>query len=137
MLFATAKSGFNAIAFLYDLIAEYSEQQTKLAKQSAMALTYDSEGDGRMGNSQASIIIYEYSDLKINNKNMNILLGDVEPPNNYYNDLELNYLTFNLLDYTSVEEIIREINEEIYGENLVTIPDPNKSYIVKIVSDFS
>ena len=82
-------------------------------------------------------IIYEYSDLKINNKNMNILLGDVEPPNNYYNDLELNYLTFNLLDYTSVEEIIREINQEIYGENLVTIPDPNKSYIVKIVSNFS
>ena len=81
-------------------------------------------------------VIYEFHDLKIH-KNMNILLGDIEPPNHYYKDLELNYLTFNLFDYQNVEEIIREINEEIYGENLVTIPDPNKSYIVKIVSDFS
>ena len=68
---------------------------------------------------------------------MNILLGDVEPPQHYYDDIELKYLIYNLFDYTSVEEIIKEINEEIYGENLVTIPDPNKSYIIKIVSDFS
>ena len=81
-------------------------------------------------------VIYEFHDLKIH-KNMNILLGDIEPPSQYYKDLELNYLIYNLFDYQNVEEIIREINEEIYGENLVTIPDPNKSYIVKIVSDFS
>jgi len=80
--------------------------------------------------------MYEFSNLKID-KDKNILLGDVEPPSEYYNDIELNYLTFNLLDYTSVEEIIKEINEEVYGDNLVTIPDPNKSYIVKLVSDFS
>jgi len=82
-------------------------------------------------------IIYDFPDLKINNKNMNILLGDVEPPSDYYSDLELHYLVFNLFDYQNVEEIIKEINQEIYGENLVTIPDPNKSYIIKIVSDFS
>ena len=82
-------------------------------------------------------IIYDFPDLKINNKNMNILLGDVEPPSQYYKDLDLYYLVFNLLDYQNVEEIIKEINQEIYGENLVTIPDPNKSYIVKIVSNFS
>ena len=81
-------------------------------------------------------VIYEFSNLKIH-KNMNILLGDVEPPSQYYSDLELNYLIFNLFDYTSVEEIIKEINQEIYGDNLVTIPDPNKSYIIKIISDFS
>ena len=82
-------------------------------------------------------IIYDFPDLKINNKNMNILLGDVEPPSQYYKDLDLYYLVFNLLDYQNVEEIIKEINQEIYGENLVTIPDPNKSYIIKIVSNFS
>ena len=54
-------------------------------------------------------VMYEFPDLKIH-KNMNILLGDVEPPNHYYKDLELNYLIYNLFDYTSVEEIIREIN---------------------------
>ena len=81
-------------------------------------------------------VIYEFSNLKIDT-DKSILLGDIEPPSHYYKDLELNYLTFNLFDYQNVEEIIREINEEIYGENLVTIPDPNKSYIIKIVSDFS
>jgi len=75
-------------------------------------------------------IIYDFPDLKI-------LLGDVEPPSEYYSDLDLYYLVFNLFDYQNVEEIIKEINQEIYGENLVTIPDPNKSYIIKIVSDFS
>jgi len=82
-------------------------------------------------------IIYDFPDFKIHNKNMNILLGDVEPPSQYYKDLDLYYLVFNLFDYQNVEEIIKEINQEIYGENLVTIPDPNKSYIIKLVSDFS
>ena len=81
-------------------------------------------------------IIYDYSDLKINT-DRSILLGDIEPPNEYYRELELHYLIFNLFDYSSVEEIIKDINEEIYGENLVTIPNPNKSYIIKIISDFS
>ena len=81
-------------------------------------------------------IIYGYSDLKINT-DRSILLGDIEPPNEYYRELELHYLIFNLFDYSSVEEIIKDINEEIYGENLVTIPNPNKSYIIKIISDFS
>ena len=81
-------------------------------------------------------IIYDYSDLKINT-DRSILLGDIEPPNEYYRELELHYLIFNLFDYSSVEEIIKDINEEIYGENLVTIPNTNKSYIIKIISDFS
>jgi len=81
-------------------------------------------------------IMYEFSNLKID-KNKNILLGDVEPPSEYYRDLELHYLIYNFFDYQNVEEIIKEINQEIYGENLVTIPDPNKSYIIKIVSNFS
>jgi protein-disulfide isomerase len=47
---------------LFDLIVNYSNQKSEDAKQSAMSLTYDSEGDGTMGNSDASFIIYEYSD---------------------------------------------------------------------------
>jgi hypothetical protein len=81
-------------------------------------------------------IIYEFSDLKIDT-DRSILLGDIEPPSKYYSDLELHYLVFNLFDYLNVEEIIKEINKAIYGENLVTIPNPNKSYIIKIISDFS
>ena len=81
-------------------------------------------------------VMYEFSDLKIHT-NKNILLGDVEPPYHYYKDLELHYLIFNLFHYQNVEEIIKDINEEIYGKSLVEIPDENKSYVVKIVSDFS
>ena len=46
---------------LFDLIVNYSNQKSEYAKQSAMSLTYDSEGDGTMGNPDASFIIYEYS----------------------------------------------------------------------------
>ena len=47
---------------LFDLIVNYSDKKSEEAKQSAMSLTYDSEGDGTMGNPDASFIIYEYSD---------------------------------------------------------------------------
>ena len=47
---------------LFDLVVNYSNQKSEDAKQSAMSLTYDSEGDGTMGNPNASFIIYEYSD---------------------------------------------------------------------------
>ena len=47
---------------LFDLIVNYSNQKSEDAKQSAMSMTYDSAGDGTMGNPDASFIIYEYSD---------------------------------------------------------------------------
>ena len=100
---------------------------------------YGSSGAGKTSLLRilAGLLTPDSGKIIIDNKNMNILLGDVEPPSQYYKDLDLYYLVFNLFDYQNVEEIIKEINQEIYGENLVTIPDPNKSYIIKIVSDFS
>ncbi len=47
---------------LFDLIVNYSNQKSEYAKQNAISLTYDSEGDGMIGNPDASFIIYEYSD---------------------------------------------------------------------------
>ncbi len=47
---------------LFDLIVNYSNQKSEDEKQIAMSMTYDSEGDGTMGNPDASFIIYEYSD---------------------------------------------------------------------------
>ena len=47
---------------LYDLILNYSKQKTEESKKAAFSLTYDIEGDGKFGNSDASFIIYEYSD---------------------------------------------------------------------------
>ena len=47
---------------LYDLILNYSREKAKEAEKTAISLSYNSEGDGRFGNPNASFIIYEYSD---------------------------------------------------------------------------
>jgi len=117
-------TGNNTYQITFQMVSLYDETSEKFVERISNHLR-DTLG-----------IMYEFSNLKID-KNKNILLGDVEPPSEYYSDLDLYYLVFNLFDYQNVEEIIKEINQEIYGENLVTIPDPNKSYIIKIVSDFS
>lgn len=84
-------------------------------------------------------ISYDFSDIRkfSTNKELDIVLGDIIPPDLVCEGQVIHYLVFNLFDYRNVEEIIKDINEEIYGESLVEIPDQNKSYVVKIVSDFS
>ena len=84
-------------------------------------------------------ITYEFIDLKnFENKNeMDIVLGDIEPPSYFSLDKNIHYLEFYLFDYSSVEDIIKDINIEVYGESLVEIPDTKNSYIIKIISDFS
>ena len=84
-------------------------------------------------------ITYEFIDLKnYENKNeMDIVLGDIEPPSYFSLDKNIHYLEFYLFDYSSVEDIIKDINIEVYGESLVEIPDTKNIYIIKIISDFS
>jgi len=84
-------------------------------------------------------ITYEFIDLKnFENKNeMDIVLGDIEPPSYFSLDKNIHYLKFYLFDYSSVEDIIKDINIEVYGESLVEIPDTKNIYIIKIISDFS
>jgi hypothetical protein len=84
-------------------------------------------------------ISYDFSDIRkfVTNKELDLVLGDIIPPDLVCEGQVIQYLIFNLFDYQSVEEIIRDINEEIYGKSLVEIPDENKSYVVKIISNFS
>ena len=84
-------------------------------------------------------ITYEFIDLKnYENKNeMDIVLGDIEPPSYFGLNKNIHYLDFYLFDYSSVEDIIKDINIEVYGESLVEIPDTKNIYIIKIISDFS
>ena len=84
-------------------------------------------------------ITYEFIDLKnFENKNeMDIVLGDIEPPSYFSLDKNIRYLDFYLFDYSSVEDIIKDINIEVYGVSLVEIPDTKNIYIIKIISDFS
>lgn len=72
------------------------------------------------------------------NREMDLVLGDIIPPSFVLGSEEnVRTIEYHLFDYPSVEDIIKEVNVEVYGENLVTIPDSNKIYIIKIVSDFS
>lgn len=84
-------------------------------------------------------ISYVFSDIRkfSTNKELDLVLGDIIPLDLVCEGQVIHYLIYNLFDYQNVQEIIKEINQEIYGENLVTIPDPNKSYVVKIISNFS
>jgi hypothetical protein len=84
-------------------------------------------------------ISYDFSDIRkfSTNKALDLVLGDIIPPDSVCEGEVIHYLIYNLFDYQSVEEIIKEVNVEVYGESLVEIPDQNKSYVVKIVSDFS
>ena len=84
-------------------------------------------------------ISYDFSDIRkfSTNKELDLVLGDIIPPDLVCEGQVIHYLIYNLFDYPSVEEIIKDINEEIYGKSLVEIPDQNKSYVVKIISNFS
>jgi len=71
-------------------------------------------------------------------REMDLVFGDIIPPSFVLGSEEnVRTIEYHLFDYLSVEDIIKEVNVEVYGENLVTIPDSNKIYIIKIVSDFS
>ena len=48
--------------YLFDLILNYSNQKSEDAKKTAILLTHNIEGDGKIGNPNASLTIYEYSD---------------------------------------------------------------------------
>jgi len=84
-------------------------------------------------------ISYDFSDIRkfSTNKELDLVLGDIIPPDLVCEGQVIHYLIYNLFDYPSVEEIIKDVNVEIYGQSLVEIPDQNKSYVVKIISNFS
>lgn len=84
-------------------------------------------------------ISYDFSDIRkfSTNKELDLVLGDIIPPDLVCEGEVIQYLIFNLFDYQNVEDIIKEINVEVYGESLVQIPDSDIIYIIKIISDFS
>jgi hypothetical protein len=85
-------------------------------------------------------ITYEFLHLKeIPFKTpLDITLGDIIPPSCVFNDgEEIEYLIFDLLDYENVEDVILQINKDVYGESLVEIPDEKKNYIIIINADYT
>ena len=85
-------------------------------------------------------ISYDFSDIRkfSTNKELDLVLGDIIPPSFVLGKEEnIKTIEYHLFDYPSVEDIIKEVNFEVYGESLVQIPNSDIIYIIKIISDFS
>ena len=71
-------------------------------------------------------------------REMDLVFGDIIPPSFVLGSEEnIKTIEYHLFDYPSVEDIIKEVNVEVYGESLVQIPNSDIIYLIKIVSDFS
>ena len=72
------------------------------------------------------------------NREMDLVFGDIIPPSFVLGSEEnIKTIEYHLFDYPSVEDIIKEVNVEVYGKSLVQIPNSKIIYIIKIISDLS
>ena len=71
----------------------------------------------------------------INNSHESVTLGDIIP-DKYLSD-ESRHLIYLLQNYSCVEDIILQLNKDIFGEDLIEIPDPENDVVVKFVYGFN
>ena len=64
-----------------------------------------------------------------------IILGDIIPEK--FLSSESRHFVYFLEDYNAVDEIINQLNIDIFGEELADIPDSDIDLVVKIVYNFS
>lgn len=64
-----------------------------------------------------------------------IILGDILPEK--FLSSESRHFVYFLEDYNAVDEIINQLNIDIFGEELADIPDSDIDLVVKIVYNFS
>lgn len=85
-------------------------------------------------------VIYDFMNFRKvpKTRSISLVFGDIIPPSFVFGPKEnVRILEYHLFDYPTVEDIIKEVNVEVYGESLVQIPDSDIIYIIKIISDFS
>jgi hypothetical protein len=82
----------------------------------------------RLSDQLKEVIYFNLEDLKEDQT-----IGDINPimKSDANNLKELNY---ELRSESEVENVIRQINFDIFGESLVEIPTPEFIYIIKIIS---
>jgi hypothetical protein len=67
----------------------------------------------------------------INNSHESVTLGDIIPDN--YLSTKSRHFVYLLQDYSDVEDIILQLNKDIFGEDLIEIPDTENDIVVKFV----
>jgi hypothetical protein len=79
--------------------------------------------------------IYILNDEKLNGIKEALTLGDIIPDK--YLSTESNWYIYQIDPYLDVEDIILQLNKDIFGENLIDIPDPEVDVVVKFVHGFN
>ena len=78
--------------------------------------------------------IYILNDEKLNRIKESVTLGDIIPDK--YLSAESRHFVYLLQDYSDVEDIILQLNKDIFGDNLTDIPDSEIDVVVKFVYNF-
>src|SRR5210317_1548812 len=108
---------------IYDMTHEHYVERVSRYLRDSLSVTYD---------------FMNFRNVPNKNREMDLVFGDIIPPSFVLGKEEnIKTIEYHLFDYPSVEDIIKEVNVEVYGKSLVQIPDSDIIYIIKIVSDFS
>ena len=75
--------------------------------------------------------IYVILEESINNSHESVTLGDIIPDK--YLSTESRHFVYLLQDYSDVEDIILQLNKDIFREDLIEIPDTENDIVVKFV----
>jgi hypothetical protein len=78
--------------------------------------------------------IYILNDEKLNGIKESVTLGDLIPEK--YLSAKSRHLIYLLDEHSDVEDITNQLNEDIFGELLTEIPDPEIDVVVKFVYNF-
>ena len=79
--------------------------------------------------------IYRLNDERLNGIEESLTLGDIIPEK--YLSKKSNWYIYQIDQNKNVEDIILQVNKDIFGEDLIEIPDPENDLVVKFVYNFS
>ena len=79
--------------------------------------------------------IYILTDEKLNGIKESLTLGDIIPER--YLSSDSNWYIYKMDQYQDVEDIIQQLNQDLYGTNLIEMPDPEIDVVVKFVHGFN
>jgi hypothetical protein len=79
--------------------------------------------------------IDSFRDDSFHESNVSITLGDIILEN--FLSEKSKHLVYLIDDYENIDEIINQLNLDIFGTNLTDIPDPENDVVVKFVHGFN
>jgi hypothetical protein len=79
--------------------------------------------------------IYVILEESIKDSQESLTLGDIIPDK--YISTKSNWYIYQMDQYQDVEDIIQQLNQDLYGTNLIEMSDPEIDVVVKFVHGFN